>query len=160
MTCNPPPLLPVARTSQLANWLWLLGCAAILLAAAWLSTEGERRVSLPGVGVLPETCTLYSRWGLECPGCGLTRCFIRLAHGQWSAAWKTHPLGPLLFAFVALQLPLAGSRLLPPRALAIGPLAASRRLLERLVNWNQWILLGLMAGLLLRWVLKMLTGVG
>lgn len=49
--------------------------------------------------------------GLDCPGCGLTRSFVSLAHGQWAAAWSYHPAGPLLFAVVAFQLPWRAAQL-------------------------------------------------
>ena len=45
------------------------------------------------------------RFGVSCPGCGLRRSFIYLAHGDWDASWQSHRLGWLLAAMVALQIP-------------------------------------------------------
>ncbi len=44
------------------------------------------------------------RWltHLPCPSCGLTTSFAYFAKGDWIAAWKTHPLGPILFIFLVL----------------------------------------------------------
>lgn len=41
---------------------------------------------------------------MECPGCGLTRSFIRLGHGQWRSAWNHHPVGCLAFVMVFANL--------------------------------------------------------
>jgi hypothetical protein len=40
---------------------------------------------------------------LPCPGCGMTRAFAHLAKGEWSAAWRDHPLSVV----VALELVLS-----------------------------------------------------
>jgi hypothetical protein len=44
-------------------------------------------------------------FGVRCPGCGLTRSFVCLAHGDWAAAWAYHRLGWLLAAAVLIQWP-------------------------------------------------------
>ena len=37
---------------------------------------------------LPPSCVSRSLFGLNCPGCGLTRSIIHLAEGDWSASWR------------------------------------------------------------------------
>jgi hypothetical protein len=81
-----------------------------------MSVGPGREVFLPGVGTIPETCTLHARLGIDCPGCGLTRSFIHLAHGDLRAAWSLNPVGLLMFAFVAAQIPLVISLLWCNRA--------------------------------------------
>ena len=84
----------------------LLLCGGVLGLAAMMSIGNEDRVFLPGLAApLPELCTLQRLWGLECPGCGLTRSFIALANGHWRAAWSYNPAGAWLFAIMAFQLP-------------------------------------------------------
>lgn len=102
---------------QLSYWLWLSGPIAILLCSWIMSTGDGRQVLLPGVGVLPEICTLHARLGVDCPGCGLTRSFIHLAHGDLRAAWTLSPVGLLLFAFIASQIPLTLNLMWPTSAL-------------------------------------------
>ena len=46
---------------------------------------------------LPSICAFHDLTGLPCPGCGLTRSWVSLAHGHWREALVWHPLGPLLF---------------------------------------------------------------
>lgn len=68
-------------------------CGAVLLLSVALP--------LPQNGTilgLPSLCPFHNLSGVPCPGCGLTRSFVCLAHGQIAAAFEFHPLGPLLFA--------------------------------------------------------------
>lgn len=102
---------PQFRNDVLFHWFMLLACGGVLLAAALLRV-GEAGVVVPTWNWrLPELCTLRRLTGISCPGCGLTRCFISLAHGDLAAAWSFNPAGILLFAIVAAQLPLRGYQL-------------------------------------------------
>jgi hypothetical protein len=46
-------------------------------------------------------CIFYTVTHVPCLLCGLTRSFIDTAHGNLTAAFEMHLLGPLLFALVA-----------------------------------------------------------
>ena len=86
----------------------MLCVAALILVLAFvLQVKGEEKVIMPGLPAypLPETCVARQLWGIRCPGCGLTRSFIFLAHGDWSASFRMHRLGWLLAAAVIIQLP-------------------------------------------------------
>lgn len=48
-------------------------------------------------------CWFRSLWGVSCPGCGLSRAFCAISHGDLGAAWGFHPFG---FAFYATALAL------------------------------------------------------
>ena len=52
----------------------------------------------------PIRCMLYETFGVKCALCGLTRSFCALAHGDFLAGVRFHPLGPVLFAFVCIQI--------------------------------------------------------
>ncbi len=81
-------------------------CLAILLAASLLGIRGERRVHVLGTGwTVPELCTYHQFTGMDCPGCGLTRCFISMAKFDGRAAWRYHPFGVVLFVYIAAQVP-------------------------------------------------------
>ena len=54
------------------------------------------------IGHLPPLCLFYHLTGLPCPGCGLTRSFVCLGHGQFLEALHWHPLGPAIFLLFAL----------------------------------------------------------
>ncbi len=81
---------------------------SILVLAACLSLEvsSPTQVSVPWIGVtLPGTCLWREVFGVDCPGCGMTRCFVSLAHGDVAAGWAFHPTGLLLFAALIYQIP-------------------------------------------------------
>jgi Protein of unknown function (DUF2752) len=97
--------------SSIAACLWLSGSLTILVLAATMSVGPARRVYLPGVSVpMPETCMMHAKFGIDCPGCGLTRSFIHLAHGRIAEGWSLNPAGIAVFLFVAAQVPAAALR--------------------------------------------------
>jgi hypothetical protein len=49
-------------------------------------------------------CIVKKTTGIDCPGCGLTRSFIYLCHGNISDSFRLHPLGPIIFLFFCLML--------------------------------------------------------
>ncbi|MGO8671164.1 MAG: DUF2752 domain-containing protein [Capsulimonadaceae bacterium] len=51
---------------------------------------------------LPTICPFYNLTGLPCPGCGLTRSFVCLAHGHIAQSCRWHPLGPALFCILGV----------------------------------------------------------
>lgn len=107
---DPSDLQPLGYAPA-AAWAWLSGSVLILLLASILSIGPARRIYLPGVSLpLPETCMLHARFGLDCPGCGLTRSFIHFAHGRLVEGMSLNPAGIAIFLFVAAQVPAAACR--------------------------------------------------
>ena len=43
-------------------------------------------------------CVSVVAFGQECPGCGLTRSFAAMGHGDFESARALNPLGPVLLA--------------------------------------------------------------
>ena len=121
-----------------------------MLLGAWLMSVGDQRsVILPWLKLpLPETCTARMQFGIDCPGCGLTRSFIHLAHGNLADAWQLQPLSFAIFAYAVFQIPLA---ILHLRHVQPDWLATSTR-------WNSIILIALVLALGLRWVWRLLAG--
>ena len=88
------------------HWILLGMSAAVIMAACLLKVRGEEQVVLPLVDVpLPGTCSFKNFFGYDCPGCGLTRCFVSLGHRDLRRAWGFNPVGVFLFAVVAFQIP-------------------------------------------------------
>ena len=85
----------------------LLAAVAVIGLACALRIREDERVYVPGLSdyPLPHTCLSYAWFGVRCPGCGLTRSLIALAHGDWRASWSYHRLGWLLAAAVVAQVP-------------------------------------------------------
>ena len=100
-----------AQASQRIHHAVILTVAlVVLLSAALLEVRGQTQVAVFGL-VLPEVCLWRRMLGWNCPGCGLTRSFVSLAHGDVAAAWRFHLVGPLLFAAVVFQVPYRVAKL-------------------------------------------------
>ncbi len=89
------------------HWRYLMSCAGVILLAFSLRVPGEEKVYLPFFEdvALPGSCFSREVLGVECLGCGLTRCFVCMAHLDVARAWHFNALGVFLFLFVAGQIP-------------------------------------------------------
>lgn len=78
---------------------------AIVLLALLLETDGTRVnvKSVPGFA-LPPLCASKALFNVECPGCGLTRSFVSLAHGRWSDAMAANRVGWFIGAALLVQI--------------------------------------------------------
>ena len=86
---------------------FMLAAGGLVLALSiGMSTGGETRVFLPGTTIpLPELCTSKRIWGMDCPGCGLTRGFISISHGQFQRAWHFNPASFVVYLLIIGQIP-------------------------------------------------------
>lgn len=80
---------------------------AVIVLACLLSVRGDQRVEFGAFHgwPIPELCQSKALFGVDCPGCGLTRSFIYLAHGDFTASFHRHRLGWLLALVVVVQVP-------------------------------------------------------
>jgi hypothetical protein len=133
------------RADKVYHSLVLALALGMLVAARMLSIRGDSGVVLPWIGwPLPQLCAMQRTLGMSCPGCGLTRCFIALAHGDWRSAWHYNPAGLLLFALVVFQIPWQAAQLWRIRRglpeLWPGRVAAAVFGVFVLLLFGQWIL--------------------
>ncbi|MCA9126798.1 MAG: DUF2752 domain-containing protein [Planctomycetales bacterium] len=141
--------LPAGNEQSWTFLFWLSGSAAVLLAASVLVVGEHRQVLIPGLDLaIPETCAMHTTLGIDCPGCGLTRCFIHTAHGDLGLAWQLSPVGMLLWGYVVLQIPLALAHLWHRRS----------PWLAHATDINQRTLIGLLVALLIQWTIRFVTG--
>lgn len=92
-----------------------------MLLALLLEVAPNQTVHLPGLSKypLPHLC-LTRRWlHVDCPGCGLTRSFIHLAHGRWRESLTAHPVGWLAALAVLFQIPYRLYALCTPDAVLL-----------------------------------------
>ena len=76
---------------------------------------------------LPTVCPFNHMTGLPCPGCGLTRAFVSIAHGHLVDAVRWHALSPLMFLFGLVLLVEYAARVFAGKSLMrIGSLWNSR----------------------------------
>lgn len=109
----PSASLPRRTWAQLRAEPGLWAIPAMLIAAALLERfEVERG---------PVLCVSRLLVGVPCGGCGLTRAFVSLAHGEWRAALDYNLLSPLWMGWMGGWWLLAVLRLLQRRPLPTTP---------------------------------------
>lgn len=152
-TASAPPAVPgcdpeTVRDAQVGYHRMLLAFSLAVMAACLVlpAPDDRGRLCLPGTDTaLPTLCMLKREYGIDCPGCGLTRCFLAISHARPALAWHYHPAGVLLFAATVAQIPY--------RLVQIRRLRRGRPLLS---HWTltvvPWLLVIAILG---QWVLKM-----
>ena len=73
--------------------------AAAVVGATALTTAVVVPESMSTTG--PVLCPFRLVTGLPCPGCGLTRSWVAIGHGDLHSAFAYNAFGPLSMAFVA-----------------------------------------------------------
>ncbi len=115
---------PATVRSHLFLHCFFLAIGVIVVALSMLMrTEGQTAVFLPGASrPLPPSCMTKYLYGLDCPGCGMTRAFISISHGQLEQAWNFNAASFVVYPFIAIQIPW--------NLLQIGMLLWRRRAIE------------------------------
>jgi hypothetical protein len=140
-----PPIVPhesQAEMQRLRCHRQMLGmaCAVIALSLLLLVRSDDHAAFrfLPDWPI-PVSCPSQAIFGVDCPGCGLTRSFVFLAHGDWQHAWEKHRLGWLLALAVAIQIPYRLAAMLGRNPRPLGtriPYLFSMALIAALIgNW-------------------------
>ena len=83
-----------------------IACVVVALAFSLEERPGGRLAMLGLEGLtLPNVCASRIVLGTTCPGCGVTRAIVRLAHGDWRGSWRIHRLGFPTALFILAQIP-------------------------------------------------------
>jgi hypothetical protein len=126
------------------HWTMLFVALFIVIASCFFRTHENNAVRLPWSGIaLPPVCGSRLIFGIDCPGCGLTRSFVALGAGDLSASLRYHRVGWLMALAVVAQIPYRIYGLLEMRS----------RTIKRM--WPVWFGYFLVAALILNWLLKM-----
>lgn len=118
-------------------WVAVLVVAAALVlevpSADRVEVSGFRGIPMPGL------CLSKSLFGVECPGCGLTRSLVHFFHGDFGASWRAHRIGWIMAIAVLLQFPYRIAALVRRDDYPLGkwgPMAFGYALIVLLVgNW-------------------------
>ena len=98
------------------KWPWLAVVPPVAAGVAAL-------IPLEWIAGLPVLCPLRFLTGLPCPGCGMTRSLVALAHGDLAGSLFFHPLGPVV-AVVAVLVWVRGLEVATGRPPVLGRLLA------------------------------------
>lgn len=132
------------------NITLLVACSLmVLLPFLFTYNPGANEVKVSRFS-LPALCASRAYFNADCPGCGLTRSFISLAHGNLEAALKLHRLAPALYLFFLLQIAFRIWSLRGPQSVAY----------ERAGRINHYVGWVLILALLGNWLIGVLTGAG
>ena len=105
---------PVKSTKNLPSLLvFSVCCSTILFALLLTPAPADAPLTLAGFP-LPPTCASVRDFGIECPGCGLTRSWVSAVHGNLAQSFHHHRLGWLVLLYATLQAMRHGSILLRP----------------------------------------------
>ena len=105
-TARPVPPRRAPRPRARRHVVFLVMCSAAILGAFVLGVNKSDHIATPWLGVqLPSVCQFRNVTGLDCPGCGLTRAFVSIAHGRIAEAFSYNGASLLVFGFVSLQIP-------------------------------------------------------
>lgn len=104
---------PRYRPDPLFHCVLLVLCSGVVLLSMLLSVRERTQVLLPVIGTpLPELCMMKRMTdGLGCPGCGMTRSFISIGHGDLARAWSYNPAGLWFYGIILFQIPYRAAQL-------------------------------------------------
>ena len=98
-----PPEANLACDAR-SNWTYLLILLAFLILPFAVRFEPKVSASPTLFGFnLPSMCLSREIFGVNCPGCGLTRSFVLLAHGHIGESLRYHRLGIVLYGVFGCQ---------------------------------------------------------
>ncbi len=103
---NPHRLRAEADLRRRHRQMLAIACG-ILVLSLFLRVRSDDHAALAFLPdwPIPSSCPSQTIFHVDCPGCGLTRSFIHLAHGDWDCAFSKHRLGWLLALATVLQIP-------------------------------------------------------
>jgi len=92
----------IRRPDRIGHAIVAAALAAVFIASfARIDRLRLARWPLTGDGT-PSICLLKRLTGVPCPTCGMTRSFCCLGRGEVVEAVRFHPLGPVLYALLAV----------------------------------------------------------
>lgn len=81
----------------------LVMCSTLVLLA-FLTQPTQEQLFLFGYPI-PPLCAFRNLFDVQCLGCGVSRSWSFLAHGQVGRAFDVNMLGPFIFALAVSQIP-------------------------------------------------------
>lgn len=133
------PAAPEDRATH-ATWLTialLFSLAPFALRPGVAPADGVRF----GSRSIPAVCMSKKVFDVDCPGCGLTRAFVLVAHGRFRESFTVHRVGMPMYAFMVWQIAVRSMGVWKPLRPVVGFEAAVQRIFPTLIivllvgNW-------------------------
>ncbi len=132
------------RAAVTACLIWIAAVLCLFAVARVLRPGAQQALMISGLELsLPQLCSFRALLGVDCPGCGLTRCFVLAARLRLADAWAMHPIGTLLASYLAMTIPQRLWRL--TRLLTAAPTRSTLR-------WELLLIAALVAAAYARWM--------
>ena len=101
----PDPRNPVYKPELIFRVLVLLMVTAAIVMSFVMTIEGQE-VYLPLASQpIPEVCASRNLFGMDCPGCGMSRAFISISNLEIDKALAFNSASLVVYLFVAIQIP-------------------------------------------------------
>ena len=141
------PRSPQPPFSLVPSFIFFFASLIVLLLSFLLEHREAADVYFPGLArPIPETCVMQRQFKIDCPGCGLTRSFINISHGNFVRAWQMNPAGFLVYLFFVIQVPWHGTQIVR--------YFRGKQPLQQSVIFPAMIVM--LTALMLQWVLKII----
>ena len=124
----------------------LLVVTPFFFSLAQSPVDGTHRLAFHGFQ-LPGTCVSREVFGVRCPGCGLSRSFVALAHGDWTGSFAFHRVGPIVYLYLCALVVFHG----------YGAFRHDRKLSRALVRAHHWGGVGMISLLLGNWLYSLIA---
>lgn len=122
------------------SYLVFMACFLLLPIVIKFKASEKEALSL-GACKLPSSCLSRELFGTPCPGCGLTRSFVCLTHGEFAKSISYHRMGITLYVFFLFQFFYHAyclnvlSKPIPIKLQRINAVLSTGMIVLLLVNW-------------------------
>lgn len=113
-TASGSTLRSTERRNPLPSVVVLVACGLAITIGLLLSPTAPNQPLTLGSIPLPQTCASVRDFGIECPGCGLTRSWVSALHGRLAESFAHHRLGWLILLYAMTQILRHGLLLAQP----------------------------------------------
>jgi hypothetical protein len=133
------------RPDRKFQTVWLCLSGLVIFLSMVMQIRNSQQVNVPFTQIpMPELCSFRRMTGMDCAGCGLTRCFISLGHGDLRSAWAFNPSGFVLYGIILFQIPFRLWQLLRIRRglpeVELGRVGYSAMIVFAVAMLTQWVI--------------------
>jgi hypothetical protein len=130
------------------HWMYLIASLTLITLPFLLTCSGEPGEPISAGRLQLPTVCVSRLLGAQCPGCGATHSFVKIAQGNVRESFRWHRVGLLLYAYFVIQVGLRAYLLRKPE----------QRSNARLAIFQHCLSMTMIALLLGNWILALVIG--